>query len=154
MKDLTFENVEAPPDYYGGKRRSRVTGKLKDAPVGQWIKISGFESYDQANKCRNTIRSGRRSITEVLKKDGIKIHRENPADLIITDLIMPEKEGLETIMELRRDFHDVKIIAMSGGGKIDSETYLQIAKTMGAISTIAKPFGRKELLRTVQELLE
>jgi DNA-binding NtrC family response regulator len=57
-------------------------------------------------------------------------------------------------MELRRDFRDVKVIAMSGGGKIDPETYLQIAKTIGAIETIAKPFDRKEVLKTVQELLE
>jgi len=87
-------------------------------------------------------------------KEGIRLYRENPADLIITDLIMPEKEGIETIMELRRDFQDVKVIAMSGGGKIDSGTYLQIAKTFGAIETIAKPFDLKEVLKTVQELLE
>jgi DNA-binding response OmpR family regulator len=67
---------------------------------------------------------------------------------------MPEKDGIETIMEIRRDFQDVKIIVMSGGGKIDPETYLQIAKTMGAIETIAKPFDLRELLKTVQELLE
>ena len=99
-------------------------------------------------------REGYETITASGGKDGIKIHRENPADLIITDLIMPEKDGIETIMELRRDFQDVKIIAMSGGGKIDSETYLQMAKTMGAIETIAKPFVLRELLKTVQELLE
>jgi len=99
-------------------------------------------------------REGYETITASGGKDGIKIHRENPADLIITDLIMPEKDGLETIMELRRDYQDVKIIAMSGGGKIDPETYLQIAKTMGAIKTIAKPFDRKELLKTIQKLLE
>jgi len=87
-------------------------------------------------------------------KEGIRLYRENPADLIITDLIMPEKEGIETIMELRRDFRDVKVIAMSGGGKIDPETYLEIAKTMGAIKTIEKPFNLRELLKTVQELLE
>ena len=67
---------------------------------------------------------------------------------------MPEKDGIETIMELRRDFQDVKIIAMSGGGKIDPETYLEIAKTMGAIKTIEKPFNLRELSKTVQELLE
>jgi len=99
-------------------------------------------------------REGYETITASGGKDGIKIYRENPADLIITDLLMPEKDGIETIMELRRDSQDVKIIAMSGGGKIDPETYLQIAKNMGAIETIAKPFDRKELLKTVQELLE
>jgi len=67
---------------------------------------------------------------------------------------MPEKDGIETIMELRRNFQDVKIIAMSGGGRIDPETYLKMAKTMGAIKTIAKPFDLRELLKTVQELLE
>ena len=87
-------------------------------------------------------------------KDGIKIYRENPTDLIITDLLMPEKDGIEIIRELCRDFQDVKIIAMSGGGKTDSETYLHIAKTIGAIKTLAKPFDRKELLTTIRELLE
>ena len=99
-------------------------------------------------------REGYETVTASGGKDGIKTHRENPADLIITDLLMPEKDGLETIMELRRNSQDVKIIAMSGGGKIDPKTYLQIAKTMGAIETIAKPFHLRELLKTVQELLE
>jgi len=87
-------------------------------------------------------------------KEGIRLYRENPVDLVITDLIMPEKEGIETIMELRRDYQDVKVIAMSGGGKIDPETYLQIAKTLGAIETLTKPFDLKEVLKTVQGLLE
>ena len=99
-------------------------------------------------------REGYETITAPGGKDGIKIYRENPADLIITDLLMPEKDGLETIMELRRDYQDVKIIAMSGGGKVDPETYLQIAKTIGAKKTITKPFERKELLKTIQEILE
>jgi DNA-binding NtrC family response regulator len=98
-------------------------------------------------------REGYETITASNGKDGIKTHRENPSDLIITDLLMPEKDGIET-MELRRDSQDVKIIAMSGGGKIDSETYLEIAKTMGAIETIAKPFDLRTLLKKVQELLE
>ena len=99
-------------------------------------------------------REGYETITATDGIDGIKIYRENPADLIITDLLMPEKDGLETIMELRRDFKDVKIIAMSGGGKIDPKTYLQIARTMGAIEIITKPFDLRELLKTVQQLLE
>ena len=99
-------------------------------------------------------REGYEIVTAAGGEEGIKIHRENPAELIITDLIMPEKERLETIMELRRDFKDVKIIAMSGGGRVDPETYLQMAKTLGAVKTLAKPFDRKELLESIEELLK
>jgi len=99
-------------------------------------------------------REGYKTISASDGKEGIRLYRENLADLIITDLIMPQKEGIETIMELRRDFRDVKVIAMSGGGRIDSDTYLQIAKTAGAIGTLAKPFDRKDVLKTVQDLLE
>jgi len=87
-------------------------------------------------------------------KEGIKLYRENPTDLIITDLIMPEKEGIETIMELRRDFPDVKIIAISGGGRLDPGQYLIMAKSLGARYTFAKPVEREELLQAVEELLK
>jgi len=61
-------------------------------------------------------------------KEGLRLYRENPADLVITDIIMPEKEGIEIIIELKRDYPDVKIIAISGGGRINPEDYLDIAK--------------------------
>ena len=87
-------------------------------------------------------------------KEGLRRYRENPTELIITDLIMPENEGIETIMELRRDFPDVKIIAMSGGGINNPGTYLDLAKKLGAQYTFAKPFEREELLYAVRELLK
>ena len=86
-------------------------------------------------------------------KEGIRLHREDPVDLIITDIIMPEKEGIETIMELKRDFPDVKIIAISGGGIIGPEDYLHMAKILGAKRTFAKPVDRDELLKAVKELI-
>ncbi|MEA1946586.1 MAG: response regulator [Thermodesulfobacteriota bacterium] len=86
-------------------------------------------------------------------KEGIKLYREKATDLIITDLIMPEKEGIETIMELRRDFPDVKIIAISGGGRLDPGQYLSMAQKLGAQRTFAKPVARAELLKAVRELL-
>lgn len=84
---------------------------------------------------------------------GIRLFREDPTDLIITDIIMPDKEGIETIMELKRDFPDVKIIAISGGGRSDPEEYLYLAKKLGAQRTIAKPFEKEDLLKAVRELV-
>ncbi|MCX6581188.1 MAG: response regulator [Candidatus Aminicenantes bacterium] len=86
-------------------------------------------------------------------KIGLNIQREDPVDLVITDLIMPEKEGIETIRELRRDFPDMKIIAISGGGRASAEGYLSVAKTIGAHRTLSKPFDLKKILDLVEELL-
>lgn len=87
-------------------------------------------------------------------KEGVRLYRMKPTDLVITDMLMPEKEGLETIMDLRRDFPKVKIIAMSGGGILGPEVYLQMAKGPGAIPTLTKPIKREELLEAVLELLK
>ena len=87
-------------------------------------------------------------------KKGLKLYHDKPTDLIITDLIMPEKEGIETIMELRREFPDVKIIAISGGGSNDPEVLLHVAKTLGAERTIAKPFNNEDLLKAIRDLLK
>ncbi len=84
---------------------------------------------------------------------GLALHRENPADLIITDIIMPEKEGIETIQELRRDDPSARIIAISGGGRIGPESYLQLAKKFGAQATLSKPFKKNALLEAVEEVL-
>jgi DNA-binding response OmpR family regulator len=85
---------------------------------------------------------------------ALKVHQENPADLMIIDIIMPKKEGIETIMEVRRNFPEVKIIAISGGGRFEPGEYLMAAKEAGAMRTFSKPIGRDELLDAVRELLE
>jgi DNA-binding NtrC family response regulator len=87
-------------------------------------------------------------------KIGTKIHRQEPVDLVVTDLIMPEKEGIETIREFRRDFPQLKIIAISGGGRIGANGYLSMAKTMGAHRIFSKPFDLKTFSETVKELLD
>lgn len=86
-------------------------------------------------------------------KPGMRLQRENPADLVISDLIMPEQEGIETIMELRREFPETKILAISGGGTNRPEDYLLIARGVGAHQVLKKPFKRAELLRAVEDLL-
>jgi len=85
--------------------------------------------------------------------EGVELFREKPTDLIVTDILMPDKEGIEIIRELSSEFPDVKIIAISGGGKMGPYDYLELAKKFGASRTLAKPFGVKELIKIVQELL-
>lgn len=86
--------------------------------------------------------------------DGIKIYRQNPADLIITDLIMPNKDGIGMIIDLKKEFPDVKIIAMSGGGLNKPDGYLKGAKKLGAACTLTKPIDREEMLEAVREILK
>lgn len=87
-------------------------------------------------------------------REAIKLFKEQPADLVITDIIMPEKEGIETIMELKRDYPGIKIFAISGGGRVGPENYLKLAEKIGALRTFSKPFDRKEMLAAVAEALK
>lgn len=87
-------------------------------------------------------------------KEGLDLFTRKPSDLVITDIIMPEKEGLETIREMKRMLPELKIIAMSGGGKISAENYLETAKIFGASRIIEKPFTLQHMVATVNELLE
>ncbi len=86
--------------------------------------------------------------------EGIRVFRATPADLIITDLIMPNKDGIGMIIELKKEFPAVKIIAMSGGGLNRPEGYLRGAQKLGAAFTLSKPLNRTDLLRTVRDTLK
>ena len=85
---------------------------------------------------------------------GINQYRETQMDLILLDILMPEKEGLETILDLRREFPEVKIIAMSGGSERAKLNLLDLAKRLGAQYTIQKPFQLKDLTDLVKEVLQ
>ena len=74
-------------------------------------------------------------------------------DLVLTDIIMPDKEGLETIQELLGLCPNMKIIAMSGGGRFGPNSYLPLAEKLGAKKTLQKPFMREELLSAITEVL-
>jgi len=74
-------------------------------------------------------------------------------DLVLTDIIMPDKEGLETIQELILKQPSIKIIAMSGGGRFGPDSYLPLAKKLGARRTLQKPFMRDDLMNAVNETL-
>ena len=84
---------------------------------------------------------------------GMDLFRNERPDLIITDIIMPNKDGMETIRELRREDPASKIIAISGGPHMIPDYYLDTAQVFGAVRTIAKPFRSEVLLQAVDELL-
>ena len=86
-------------------------------------------------------------------REGMELLEKNKPDLVITDIIMPEKEGLETIMTLRKRYPEIKIIAISGGGRIGPEGYLPSAKHLGADMVFQKPLVQKEFMEAVALLL-
>ena len=85
--------------------------------------------------------------------EGLQIYAEGGVDLVVTDIIMPEKGGIDTIMDLRRDFPEAKIIAISGGGMCGDVSYLDMALGVGADRAIGKPFVLDDFLESVEELL-
>ncbi|MCD6180160.1 MAG: response regulator [Bacteroidales bacterium] len=87
-------------------------------------------------------------------EEGIRIWKDLHPDLVITDIIMPNKEGIETILELKRINKEVKIIAISGGGRTNAKDNLRSAKLLGASLILEKPFESSDLLDAVHKLLE
>ena len=93
-------------------------------------------------------------LTAIDGKEGMNLFNDNQVDLVITDIIMPDKDGFGTIIELKRICPDIKIIAMSGMGLGMLEPCLKTAKFSGAEHALAKPFEISNLLTAVYELLE
>jgi len=98
-------------------------------------------------------RSGHEVAVATQRAEGLTLFQEHPVDLVITDIFMPEKEGIETILELRYQSSHTKIIAISGGGRAGNLDFLATAKNFGAHHTLAKPFERQEVLDPVNAVL-
>ncbi len=98
-------------------------------------------------------RSGYEVIEAEDGKEGTKKFHQSSPDLVITDIVMPEQEGIETIEKLHSSNPSLPIIAVSGGGRINPDSYLPLAQGLGAAATFAKPFKNQELLEKVKELI-
>mgnify|MGYP003836147139 CR=1 FL=1 len=85
--------------------------------------------------------------------EAIRQFGEHSPDLVVTDLLMPEKDGIETLFELKQINGNAKVIALSGGGRICSENYLNYARKLGATATLEKPFTSEELLAVVHQAM-
>jgi CheY-like chemotaxis protein len=104
----------------------------------------------------------RGAVHKMLERAGYQVHstgdgrgaidryRASPADLVITDLIMPDIDGLEVIQQLRRINPAVRVLAISGGGRVEAEEYLSVARKFGAVEVLPKPFTGQELKRSVE----
>ena len=106
------------------------------ATMRDMLEDAGFDVLDAANGAR-----------------GIAVLEKAPVDLVITDILMPEKEGIETIREIRQRYPDVKVIAASGGGQTGNVTFLDLAKKLGAHEVMEKPIHMDPLVDTVRKLL-
>lgn len=81
------------------------------------------------------------------------LENDSMFDLVITDIIMPKKEGIEIVTMLKKEFPGIKVIAISGGGRFSPEGYLRAADILGAHKTFTKPFNHREMLNTINELI-
>jgi CheY-like chemotaxis protein len=86
-------------------------------------------------------------------KEAIARFKPSLVDMVITDILMPEEDGLKVIMKIREIKPEIKIIAISGGGKAGPNNYLSLAKALGADLTITKPFSINDLLSKIKEMI-
>jgi CheY-like chemotaxis protein len=86
-------------------------------------------------------------------REGLKLFDQTNADLVITDIVMPEADGLEVLMAVTKRRPDLRIIAISGGGRQNAGDHLRVAKLLGATKVLAKPFSTEALMVAVNETL-
>lgn len=100
------------------------------------------------------VEEGFEVLTACNGEEGLALFDTTPVDLVITDIIMPVKDGLDTILELKKKAPELPVIAISAGGNIPKERYLAVAGYMKNTKTVAKPFTRDEIISAVKEHLE
>ncbi len=103
--------------------------------------------------CKFLQRSGYETDTATNGKEGLARFRETPADLVITDLTMPELDGMQTVKYLLEEFPDARVITMSGGGDRFPESCLRESVELGAAGSLKKPIRGKDLVLEVQRII-
>ncbi|HYX05917.1 MAG TPA: response regulator [Bacteroidales bacterium] len=104
----------------------------------QALELEGHKTYSAAN--------GKDAVS--LIDAGLK------PDLVITDIIMPEKDGIEVIWSIQEKIPETKIIAISGGGRISATDHLKIAEKLGANSVLTKPFSTEDLVNEIEKVFK
>jgi CheY-like chemotaxis protein len=97
--------------------------------------------------------SGYEVIEAATGKEALKSIKEKEIDLVITDIFMPDMDGLELIKEIKKISSELKVLVVSGNGQNDSDLYLDLASRFGADRTMRKPFQNKDLVETTAALV-
>ena len=108
--------------------------------------------------CRETLaamleREGHEPVIPKTPGEALSIITETPPDLVITDILMPDLDGIELIIQAKKRNPELRCIAISGGGRAPKELLLRAAKQLGAIESLQKPFDRADLIKTVNRSL-
>jgi len=98
-------------------------------------------------------RGGYRVTTATNGLEATRLLAEGQYGLVLTDVLMPDKDGIEVISDLRREHPELPVIAMSGGGRLPRDGYLAVARHLGAHAILQKPFTVDQLIATVERLL-
>lgn len=85
--------------------------------------------------------------------EGVEIAQTEHVDVVITDILMPDKDGLETLMELKKSCPHIKVLVISGSGEFLENSFLEMANKLGADASLAKPLDIKQLISTVSDLV-
>ena len=121
-------------------RRTRVLVVDDDAGVRNFLRmLLELEGYEVA-----TVRNG---------IEALEVQRSDPAVVVLTDIFMPDADGMETIVQLREEFPQTKIIVMSGGGSYRGADYLALAREIGAAKSLKKPFAPQDLIDAMREVV-
>ncbi len=113
---------------------------------------------DDDDSCRNLLKEalmGKGHAVNDFREEpqAFEAYKVDPPDLLITDMVMPGRNGVSLILDIRRDFPQAKIIAISGGDQNAPDNYLRLAKSLGAQRTLLKPFSLDQLHNAVEELI-
>ena len=112
------------------------------------------DDHDLRSMLKSSLEKGKNLIIEASNgREALNKFKSSLIDLVITDLVMPEQDGIGLIMELKKIKPDIKIIAISGGGKAGPSNYLSIAETLGANAIFSKPFSVTAFQEKVDQIL-
>ena len=131
------------------RRRGAVTIRATELDVGKTVCVIEDDELVRA-RLGDMLRADGHIVFEAESADrGIDLIRTERADVAVVDILMPDRDGLEAIGQLRRTRPDLRIIAISGGGRVGPDVYLTLAKQVGADASLTKPIGEADLRAAV-----